>query len=62
MNARERLPRRFVSPRSFVTLTLRGLAGLLAARAIALHTAERALPPADGKLRIILFGAHPDDC
>jgi LmbE family N-acetylglucosaminyl deacetylase len=23
---------------------------------------ERALPPDDGKLRIICFGAHPDDC
>src|SRR5207247_5549080 len=62
MNTLERSPRRFVSRRRFVSLTVQSFAGLLAARAIGLHAAERALPPADAKLRIILFGAHPDDC
>ena len=28
----------------------------------ALRAPEAATPPADGKLRIICFGAHPDDC
>jgi hypothetical protein len=62
MNTFERWPHGFVSRRSFVSLSLRSFAGLLATRAMALHAVERAFPPADGKLRIILFGAYPDDC
>jgi LmbE family N-acetylglucosaminyl deacetylase len=53
---------------------LRFLAGFVALAAIALclgsvkaqpgrqETARRAAPPDDGKLRILCFGAHPDDC
>jgi N-acetylglucosamine malate deacetylase 1 len=33
-----------------------------AAAAASGHREVRALPPEDGKLRIICFGAHPDDC
>jgi LmbE family N-acetylglucosaminyl deacetylase len=35
---------------------------VVARGAEALPAAEPAKPPADGKLRIICFGAHPDDC
>ena len=35
---------------------------LTARAAEALPAPEPATPPADGKLRIICFGAHPDDC
>jgi N-acetylglucosamine malate deacetylase 1 len=35
---------------------------LTARAAEALPAPEPAAPPADGKLRIICFGAHPDDC
>src|SRR3954469_11792798 len=39
------------------------IVGLTRTRAAeALPAPEPATPPADGKLRIICFGAHPDDC
>src|SRR5438132_792742 len=38
-------------------------ADLLSAASAAMEQpAARSLPPDDGKLRIICFGAHPDDC
>lgn len=41
-------------------LALQCLLALLAAAPFSLHAAEA--PKSDGKLRIICFGAHPDDC
>src|SRR5512139_3714891 len=40
------------------------LLGAFAALALAAHAAIPGItmPPNDGKLRIIAFGAHPDDC
>jgi LmbE family N-acetylglucosaminyl deacetylase len=50
--------------RDFLNLATAALAsaafgGLSSQRA---EAAERRLPPDDGKLRVIVFGAHPDDC
>src|SRR6266849_6541041 len=42
-------------------LTLATLAPLAVGRLLA-QSADRKLPPDDGRLRIICFGAHPDDC
>src|SRR6195256_1052504 len=50
-----------VSRRHFLSLTGLGLA-TLAARPILAADALRTAPANDGKLRIICFGAHPDDC
>jgi LmbE family N-acetylglucosaminyl deacetylase len=38
------------------------LSSAAAAEKAAQPTSSRSLPPEDGKLRIICFGAHPDDC
>jgi LmbE family N-acetylglucosaminyl deacetylase len=52
--------------RAFLHLTVRNLAlAALAPFAVSrlrAQSADRKLPPDDGKLRIICFGAHPDDC
>ncbi|MBM3877606.1 MAG: PIG-L family deacetylase [Verrucomicrobia bacterium] len=48
------------SRREFLALAPQAAAGLAFAPAFAAD--ERKIPPADGKLRIICFGAHPDDC
>src|SRR5437773_11722109 len=52
------------SRRNFLTTTGLGLAASFAASAPGTATAAepRYAPPDDGKLRIICFGAHPDDC
>ncbi len=39
-----------------------GLVGTARATAAEPQAARPALPPEDGKLRVICFGAHPDDC
>ncbi|MBU6400748.1 MAG: PIG-L family deacetylase [Verrucomicrobia bacterium] len=41
---------------------LRGAAALAILGALPLRAASASAPPEDGKLRIICFGAHPDDC
>ena len=46
----------------FISLAFRSAAAFLAARSFAADSASRKVPPEDGKLRIICFGAHPDDC
>ncbi|MBI3417422.1 MAG: PIG-L family deacetylase [Verrucomicrobia bacterium] len=53
-----------VSRRDFLSATGLGIAASLAATvpAAAAAVEPRYVPPADGKLRIICFGAHPDDC
>ena len=47
--------------RSFLTLATAALSSLGAIRLRA-QSAERKPPVGDGKMRIIVFGAHPDDC
>lgn len=47
--------------RSFLHIASAAFASL-AADPFQAAGAERKLPPEDGKLRIIVFGAHPDDC
>jgi N-acetylglucosamine malate deacetylase 1 len=48
---------------SLATCLLSAAVSVLAVRAAeALPAPEAATPPEDGKLRIICFGAHPDDC
>lgn len=42
--------------------TVAAISALVTRAAEALPAPEPATPPADGKLRIICFGAHPDDC
>ena len=47
--------------RLFINLTAIGLSSIVANRTQA-QSSERKPPMGDGKLRIIVFGAHPDDC
>lgn len=47
--------------RSFLNLAAVSVATSAATRLLG-QTSERKSPPTDGKLRIIVFGAHPDDC
>ncbi|HOC00559.1 MAG TPA: hypothetical protein PKM43_17655 [Verrucomicrobiota bacterium] len=47
--------------RSFLNLAAVTLSSFAASRLQA-QPAERKPPTGDGKLRIIVFGAHPDDC
>src|SRR6266571_4485909 len=55
------LPRPYTR-RAFLRSAIRSSLVLGLARATFTHAADRTLPPDDGKLRIIGFGAHPDDC
>jgi LmbE family N-acetylglucosaminyl deacetylase len=49
------------TPTRFVSV-LFGLTAFLASTLVAAEIPGVKMPPADGKLRIIAFGAHPDDC
>jgi LmbE family N-acetylglucosaminyl deacetylase len=51
-----------LSRRAFAALAAKGALGFAALRAVAADQPGRYVPPDDGKLRIIAFGAHPDDC
>lgn len=57
-------PSAILPRRAFLNLATATLASLAATGLHSRKTAaaERKLPPEDGKLRIIVFGAHPDDC
>src|SRR5437870_5501490 len=52
------------SRRNFLTATGLGLAASFVGPTAGAQTPvePRVVPPGDGKLRIICFGAHPDDC
>lgn len=57
-----RLARAFdITRRSFLNLAAIGVSSFTAA-CLQAQSAQRRLPVGDGKLRIIVFGAHPDDC
>jgi len=57
-----RFSRAFEMPRrSFLNLVAVTFAAF-AAKRLQAQSAERKPPIGDGKLRIIVFGAHPDDC
>jgi LmbE family N-acetylglucosaminyl deacetylase len=47
---------------SWIAATLAAAFSLIISGGISSHAAPAATPPNDGKLRIICFGAHPDDC
>jgi LmbE family N-acetylglucosaminyl deacetylase len=50
------------SRRAFAALAAKGALGFAALRTMAADQPARFVPPDDDKLRIIAFGAHPDDC
>lgn len=51
-----------VSRRDFLALAGIGAGAVLTLPLAAAEAPARKVPPDDGKLRIICFGAHPDDC